>query len=143
MLLPAVVLADEEVNAIAQNLMCQCGCTMMVPDCVCGTADQFRQTIRQQLDEGKSKDQILAYFVSQYGEKVLGAPTKQGFNLTAWVIPFAAIIGGGGGIYMVLRTWVLPSRRRVADEPVAAIAAEEKTEYEEQLKRDLENFGED
>ena len=40
--------------------------------------------------------QIIAIFRAQYGEKVLSAPTTQGFNLLAWVMPFAAIVAGGG-----------------------------------------------
>ena len=42
----------------------------------------------------------------EYGETVLSAPTKFGFNLTAWVMPFMALIAGGVGIRKILYTWV-------------------------------------
>lgn len=138
LLVPGVLLAQSPGDEIARNLMCQCGCNKVVADCDCGTAQQMIGIIRERLDKGETREQVMAYFVSQYGEKVLAAPTKQGFNLTAWIIPFAAVVAGGGGIYLALRTWVLRGRSKA--EELQASSGEEASEYEEQLKRELEEF---
>ncbi len=45
--------------------------------------------ITELIGQGQNKDQIIAYFVGQYGEKMLAAPAKKGFNLVAWVVPEA------------------------------------------------------
>ena len=37
---------------------------------------------------------------------MLSAPTKNGFNLTAWVIPFGALMIGGVGLRRLLNGWV-------------------------------------
>ena len=58
------------------------------------------------LDSGLTVEQIIKSQVDEYGETVLSAPTKFGFNLTAWVMPFMVLIAGGVGIRKILYTWV-------------------------------------
>ncbi|MBI4674542.1 MAG: cytochrome c-type biogenesis protein CcmH [Chloroflexi bacterium] len=122
----APAFADAGVDAVAQNLMCQCGCTMVLSTCECGTAEQMRSEITTLFAEGKTQQQILDFYVAKYGEKVLSAPTKQGFNLTAYITPFAAILIAGGAIFLVVRQWVIHSRKAppvapaLTPEPTAA-----------------------
>ena len=83
-----------------------------------------------------TKAQILDYYVSQYGEAILAAPTKRGFNLIAWVTPFAAIAAGGVVIYLLLQAWY---RRR----SLVTVAAQRRRRaildpYLEQVDRELE-----
>ena len=58
------------------------------------------------LESGLTVDQIVQQQVEKYGETVLSAPTKNGFNLTAWVIPFGALMIGGVGLRRLLNGWV-------------------------------------
>ena len=58
----------------------------------------------------KLKLEKMNLLVKSYGEKLLAAPTKSGFNLTAWVTPFVAILGGGVMISLAVGEWV--ARRR-------------------------------
>ena len=103
-------LADGIVDEIGANLMCQCGCTMVLSSCDCGTAEQMRGEIRSMIDQGKTKDDILNYYVGKYGEKVLAAPVAQGFNLSAYITPFAVILLGAGVIALIARQWVIRTR---------------------------------
>jgi cytochrome c-type biogenesis protein CcmH len=58
----------------------------------------------KQIDQGKSDDAIIAYFIEKYGNTVLAAPPASGFNLTAWLMPFVALaIGMLVAIYFVRR----------------------------------------
>ena len=41
----------------------------------------------------------------KYGEKILSAPTTEGFNLLAWMMPFVALAVGGGLIVLVFGRW--------------------------------------
>ena len=43
--------------------------------------------------------------VQNYGEQLLAAPTKKGFNLTAWVTPFLAFFAGAGLVGFVIHRW--------------------------------------
>lgn len=123
---------DRSTRFIEEELLCQCGCTMGVAVCDCGTAEEIRKTIASMMKEGKTKDQILASFVDQYGEQVLQAPTKRGFNLSAWLTPFAALLVGLAVLYWLLRTWVFKYRTTAAAADVGAGgAAEQLTEKDQ------------
>jgi cytochrome c-type biogenesis protein CcmH len=50
-------------------------------------------------------EQIIQQQVEKHGETVLSAPTKKGFNLTAWVVPFGALLVGGLGLRRLIQTW--------------------------------------
>lgn len=103
-------LADGIVDEIGANLMCQCGCTMVLSTCDCGTADQMRGEIRSMLDQGKTKDDIVSYYIGKYGDKVLAAPKAEGFNISAYITPFAVILLGGGVLALIVRQWVIRTR---------------------------------
>jgi len=80
---------------IESALTCQCGCGLTVHSCnhiQCGSGEPMKKDIAERLARGESRDVILAAFASKYGEKVLAAPTFQGFNWFAWITPFAAVL---------------------------------------------------
>ena len=86
------VLADLE-NA----LMCKCDdkCGKVLINCTCSTAAKTRKKFTKMLESGITVEQIIQQQITEYGETVLSAPTKAGFNLTAWVMPFGALLIGG------------------------------------------------
>lgn len=90
--------------------MCQCGCTMVLSTCDCGTAEQMRGEIRAMIDQGKTKSDILDFYVGKYGDKVLSAPKAEGFNLTGYVTPFAVILASAVLIAFIVRRWVLQTK---------------------------------
>ena len=53
---------------------------------------QERQFIRDQIAAGKTKDEIKAALVDEYGEQVLADPGTGGFNVTLWVVPILAAL---------------------------------------------------
>jgi len=118
---------------------------MVVDVCDCEQANQIRAKITEMIDQGQNKDQIVAYFVGQYGEKMLSAPTKRGFNLVAWVVPFAATAAGATALFFILRAWSRRGRSgRTTDEDVLVqpVPAEESEEYRDRLEAELKRFKE-
>jgi len=102
------VRAATTVDDTAQGLTCQCGCGLTVANCnmpTCGFSVPMREEIAAMIDKGMDRPAIISFYRKKYGEKVLSAPTTEGFNLLAWIMPFAAIIAGGGLIVMVLGRW--------------------------------------
>lgn len=97
------------VGEITQELACTCGCNMVVSACEaameCSAAGGIKAQVMEKLSQGQSKEEIIGYFVNRFGEKILSAPTKKGFNLTAWIMPFLAILSGGGVLYLTLKRW--------------------------------------
>ena len=91
---------------IESRLMCYCGCAdLTVRVCTCGTADGIRREIAQRLADGETAEQVTAAFVARYGEKILSAPTTSGFNLLAWVTPFAVLLAAGAGLAIAVHRW--------------------------------------
>jgi cytochrome c-type biogenesis protein CcmH len=93
---------DDRVNEIAHLLMCPVCQGQSVAESNSNLAQDMRQIIRKQLEEGKSKDEVIAYFVSRYGETILASPPPRGVNWLLWVLPGLAIIFGGFGIAIYL-----------------------------------------
>ena len=126
---------------ISKELICQCGCTLVLANCThseCMSRDTMTTLIEQKLAQGQSEEQIIQLFVAQYGEQVLASPPKRGFNLMAWVTPFAAILLGGGVIYIAIRKWVKRGQR--AQISVVANVEEGNEEYRDQLEKELAEF---
>ena len=98
------------VSEVAKEFVCNCGCNKMLTDCDMKCGEQLRGVIAAKIAEGWDKPRIMDLLVRNYGEKLLAAPTKSGFNLTAWVTPFAAILLGGVMISLAVGEWV--ARRR-------------------------------
>jgi cytochrome c-type biogenesis protein CcmH len=68
-------------------------------------ARQQRKLIRGLIDEGRTKEEIKDALVAEYGDGVLAVPGTSGFDLTAWLVPGAAIAAAGGAILIGLRRW--------------------------------------
>lgn len=135
--------AVPAVEDIAEQLVCQCGCTLILANCNhegCMLRGVMTDMIAEQLAQGRSAEQIAQFFVEQYGEEVLASPTKKGFNLVVWILPFAAILGGGGVVYFALKAWV---RRGIVPEDKDVSEAEEgNKEYQQRLEKELKEFTE-
>ena len=105
---PVVTNAGSLLQDLENALMCKCDdkCGKVLINCTCSTSDKTRRKFSKMLDSGLTVEQIIKSQVDEYGETVLSAPTKFGFNLTAWVMPFMVLIAGGVGIRKILYTWV-------------------------------------
>lgn len=101
---------EEQTHGLAAELRCPVCQNLSVDDSPSEMATQMREVIREKLKDGESPEQIRAYFVSRYGEWILLAPKRQGFNWVAWLLPFGAILGGLGVIGWVVRRAIVRGR---------------------------------
>ena len=110
-------------SEIEEALTCQCGCGLTVHSCnhlQCPSGEPIKDEIRRRLGLGETRQTILAAFAAKYGEKVLSSPTMQGFNWFAWITPFAAFLGAGAVLVVVVQSRL---RRVAAGAPAAPSAA--------------------
>ncbi len=105
-------LADDAKELI-NELMCPSDCVETLAVCQMPEAVSMRNFVKEKADAGWSKQQIVDTLVGQYGERILAAPSKQGFNLAAWLTPFAAILAGAALIAFLVGNWV---RQRKAND---------------------------
>ena len=89
----------------------------------------MRAIVRERLAAGDSPEQVREYFVARYGEWILLAPRRRGFNLLVWGFPIAAVVVGFVAVAVLLRRWT----RRPAAAPPPIDAA-----MSERIRRELE-----
>ena len=133
--------ASSLLQDLENALMCKCDdkCGKVLVNCTCSTSDKTRTKFSKMLDSGLTVDKIIKSQVDEYGETVLSAPTKFGFNLTAWVMPFIALVAGGVGVRKVIYSWVDKKEETVAgDEPEEKTATSEK--YSKRLQDELDGI---
>jgi cytochrome c-type biogenesis protein CcmH len=111
---------DRQVRAIASELRCPVCQGLSLQDSPSELAQEMRSVIRTQLEEGKTPEQVKAYFVSSYGEWILLEPTPAGFNLTVYLLPVAAVLGGVFLIIIVARRWLVQSGGEETSAPIEA-----------------------
>ncbi|MBI3998850.1 MAG: cytochrome c-type biogenesis protein CcmH [Armatimonadetes bacterium] len=119
---------DDQVYAIASELMCPVCAGQTVAESNSQLAQQMRAIIRERLQQGQTREQIIAYFISQFGESVLAAPPRRGGGLLIWLAPPVTLAVG----IFVLRRYIRrhrPAARSVPPPPTPQEA--------EQIARDL------
>ena len=62
------------------------------------------------LGQGKSEQQIIDAFVTEYGTTVYVEPPKKGFGLVAWLMPLFYAVLGLGLVVFVVRKWAIAER---------------------------------
>jgi cytochrome c-type biogenesis protein CcmH len=104
---------------IEDEVMClECGTALNVS--TSEVADQEREFIAGLIAEGRTKAEIKAALVDEYGPRVLAEPDDDGFQLTAWVVPVLAALSALGLVLLVARRW--RGRGRAGDAAAAAAA---------------------
>lgn len=133
---PFAMAADRErVKEVGENFICICMCNQLLPGCNhinCPNSPGMLKEVSQLLDQGKNEEEIKSYFVEKYGLTVLSSPPASGFNLSAWVTPFAALIVGAiVAVYFARRF-----RARWAD----AAPADVDTTYQKRVEEELKDY---
>lgn len=118
---------DAEVMAIEKRLQCTCGCTLDIYTCrttdfTCTYSPELHKEVLALRADGKGAEEIVAAFVSKYGEKVLMAPKPVGFNWAGYLVPGALLLLVGGALFAYLkrRSIVTPTSELAERGPAAS-----------------------
>jgi len=116
---------------VEDEVMCvECGTSLAVSDSP--VADQERAVIRKLIAQGKTKAQIKADLVREYGTAVLADPKRHGFGMALWMVPVALVLLGAAAIFFVLGRW-----RRNGPAPEAPLPPELSPEDASRLDAEL------
>ena len=137
--IPLTVAADgpleQQARDIAKDLQCPICENNSVADSPSELAKQMRGIIREQLEAGRTRQEIMDYFVARYGEAVLRNPPKEGFTLLVWWVPVVALALAAGAVVVMLRSRLVQPTPAVEDEP--ALTDQERERYERLLEQEL------
>ena len=92
---------EDQIAEISGELMCPVCEGQSVAESNAQLARDMRAIIKTKLLEGKSKEEIIDYFVSSYGETILASPPPRGFSIILWLLPVLSVLIGGA---IILRT---------------------------------------
>jgi cytochrome c-type biogenesis protein CcmH/NrfF len=82
---------------LQKSIICMCGTCgrQSLTECTCGKAAEMRQEISDLVAQGKTRDEVIQYYIAKYGsQEPLAAPIDKGFNRLAWLVPY--VLGAGG-----------------------------------------------
>jgi cytochrome c-type biogenesis protein CcmH len=126
---------EDQVQAIARDLMCPVCAGQTVADSGSQLAEQMRTEIRQRLQAGQTREEIVAYFIGQFGEGVLASPPPRGSGLVLWLsLPVALLVG-----LVILRRFIRGSMKAAATEPAPAPPTPEEAEHIARALRNLDD----
>jgi len=126
---------DDDVNRIAKKLFCPVCENVPLDVCPTQACAQWRATIKEKLEAGWTEQQILDYFVAQYGERVLAQPSTRGLNIFVWIIPPIALAGGAFVLWRFLKQTQRPAPA-VAQAPTPPTSPTD--EYAARLEKELQ-----
>ena len=134
--------ASSRLNNLGHRLMCTCGCNQLVGECNhvgCPDSPKELDELRVAIGAGQTDEQILDGFAARYGATVLAAPTTKGFDLVAWVAPFAVFAAALMGTILLIRRW--GGLGGGTQEPATAVATADPAEQErlDRIRRETSN----
>jgi cytochrome c-type biogenesis protein CcmH len=96
--------SDPTLEARARHLQRQFRCLICQGESIDDSASSFavdvRRLVREQMVEGKSDQQIQAFFVARYGDAILMKPPLQPDTWLLWLAPFG-VLGIAGTVAWV------------------------------------------
>lgn len=139
---PSMTAAQRDV--LEHRIHCQCGCNLDIYTCrttdfTCQVSPAMHKDVMALVAGGYSAQEIINAFVHTYGEKVLMAPEKRGFNLAGYYTPFIVLAAGIALVLALLRRWHRPAAVAESVQPLPVDATpEEIARLDALLRRDDE-----
>jgi cytochrome c-type biogenesis protein CcmH len=137
------LLTQLQRDDLERGLKCACPCKLDVFTCrttdfQCGISPAMHSDVVRLIEGGYSADEIIAAFTTVYGERVLMAPVKEGFNIAGYVVPFLTLGIGATMLVSLLRRWQRETQAAapaVAAKSVLPIDGGAPAATEEELRR--------
>ena len=109
------------------QVMCPtCHTTLDMSDSA--AAVQIKSFISERIAQCATAQQIKSELVANYGQGILAAPSHKGFDLLAWWLPIAGVLGGALVLGVGVGRWSRRRRDDEPDEPVGSSGLDEETE---------------
>ena len=129
---------QKTARELYERIMCPICPGQTIAQSNSGTSTQMRDLVLKKLRQGETKEEILQYFISRYGERIMTKPNKKGLNLMLWFFPFVFIVLAAIVIYSLIYRW----STRVQAETVPRFEEAQLAEYKERFEKELKEFDE-
>jgi cytochrome c-type biogenesis protein CcmH len=106
---------EERAKGLQRELRCVVCQGQSIDESNAPLAADMRRLIREQIQEGKSDNDIKGFFVARYGTFVLMNPPVETGTYFLWFGPILLVLLGAG----VIGITIMRARRRLATEPAS------------------------
>jgi cytochrome c-type biogenesis protein CcmH len=102
---------------IGKVLRCPVCQGMPISESPAPMAQDMMRRVREMVAEGRSREEILAYFEKSYDGWVLLEPKREGWNLALWILPPLGVLAGMWALARSMRrTRASPPQPPAADD---------------------------
>ncbi|MBW4436508.1 MAG: cytochrome c-type biogenesis protein CcmH [Pleurocapsa minor GSE-CHR-MK-17-07R] len=135
---PVVSVSDDAVLDVAKSLYCPVCPNEPLDTCQTLACVNWREDIRTQLAQGRSKDEIIADFVARYGERASAIPLDPGLRALSTVTPYVLAVLALGAAVLLITRWRRAGAAPAAQSTTAAASpAGDLDRYRAMLEEDL------
>ena len=131
---PSEMLADPELEAIARKLDFEIRGVKCQSEAIASSNAEWavdaRRAVRELVAEGKSPEEVRAFFLERYGEFALMRPSHAGSNILLWLAGPGLLLVGLGIAVVYVR-----GRARAGTAPEAALSEAEQARLDEILNQ--------
>jgi cytochrome c-type biogenesis protein CcmH len=102
-----VAFASETHPTLAElegNLMCPT-CKTPLAESNSPAANRIRVFVVHRIRAGDTRSEIMDKLVAQFGPEIRAAPARSGFDLLAWLLPLAGLVGGAVALGFLAWRW--------------------------------------
>jgi cytochrome c-type biogenesis protein CcmH len=96
---------DQRTIDVARQLQCPVCHGESVADAPSPLAQEMRSLIREELSQGMSEQQVVAYFHARYGDEILESPPMTGFTGLIWLGPVLILFLSAFMLLSLVREW--------------------------------------
>lgn len=135
---------DPVVKDLEHRLKCTCGCNLDIYTCrttdfTCTYSPALHREVIDLRSAGKGPDDVVAAFVTKYGEQILMAPPPRGFNLAGYLVPGGVVALAASALTVMLlrRSRRAAAVAQAATFPAVSTSSDASPEDRERLRRAL------
>lgn len=95
-------------QTVGGKIMCMCSCDQMLLKCNhvgCPYSARMISQLKENLNKSSNDADVLNFFRREWGVTSVVEPSRHGFELLAWVLPFAGLGTGMVLVILVARKW--------------------------------------
>jgi cytochrome c-type biogenesis protein CcmH/NrfF len=132
---------NETERRFFADLLCMCGGCQResLSECICGSADAYRDEVRGMMAEGLTQEQIKDAWRRRYGPQALAVPPNKGGSQLLYVAPLLLIAGMAGVVVTLLKRFRAHDVAKVA--PAGPpVAGKGRDEYDDKLDEELKQL---
>jgi cytochrome c-type biogenesis protein CcmH len=128
--------SDDQVNALAKEMYCPVCENTPLDVCPTTACAQWRELIREKLNQGWTDQQIKAFFADQYGDRVLAEPPITGSNRMIYFLPPIFLLAAAIVVYRVLASNRKKKDKTLDDDAILA----SQDPYLDKVEEELEHY---